>query len=65
MSTIPEPMRIAAVSDLHCTRTSQGSYHALFQQIAGECDLLLLCGDLTDHGLPEEARVLAQELAGI
>jgi Icc-related predicted phosphoesterase len=25
----------------------------------------LLCGDLTDHGLPEEARVLAHELAGV
>jgi len=25
-------------------------------------DALLLCGDLTDYGLPEEANVLAQEL---
>jgi len=65
MSTTRERVRIAAVSDLHCTRTSQGAFHPLFQRIAAEADLLLLCGDLTDHGLPEEARVLAQELAGV
>ena len=28
-----------------------------------EADVLLLCGDLLDHGLPEEARALAQALA--
>jgi len=37
----------------------------MFQQIVGEADVLLLCGDLTDHGLPEEAQVLAHELAGV
>src|SRR5262249_16284200 len=26
-------------------------------------DLLLICGDFTDYGLPEEARVLAREIA--
>lgn len=58
-------VRIAAVSDLHCTKTSQGAYQPLFQQIVGQADVLLLCGDLTDHGLPEEAQVLARELAGL
>jgi Icc-related predicted phosphoesterase len=28
-------------------------------------DVLVLCGDLTDSGLPEEAQVLAGELAGL
>jgi Icc-related predicted phosphoesterase len=65
MNTTSKQMRIAAVSDLHCTRTSQGAFGPLFQRIAGQMDLLLLCGDLTDHGLPEEARVLAGELAGV
>jgi Icc-related predicted phosphoesterase len=65
MNTNRERVRIAAVSDLHCTRTSQGAFQPLFHRVAGEADLLLLCGDLTDHGLPEEARVLAGELAGV
>jgi Icc-related predicted phosphoesterase len=56
-------VRVAAVGDLHCTRTSQGAFQTLFAQIADAADLLLLAGDLTDHGLPEEAKVLAQELA--
>jgi Icc-related predicted phosphoesterase len=60
-----ERIRIAAVSDLHCKKTSQGAFQPLLQQMAEQADVLLLCGDLTDHGLPEEARVLARELAGV
>jgi Icc-related predicted phosphoesterase len=56
-------VRIAAMGDLHCSRTSQGAFQPLFAQIAAAADLLLLTGDLTDHGLPEEARVLTHELA--
>ena len=56
-------VRVAAVGDLHCARTSQGAFQPLFAQIGEAADLLLFTGDLTDHGLPEEARVLAQELA--
>ena len=50
------------MGDLHCTKTSQGAYQALFAKIAESADLLLLAGDLTDYGLPEEARILAKEL---
>ena len=32
-------------------------------QAGRECDVLVLCGDLTDHGLAEEAHVLARESA--
>ena len=53
-------VRVAAVGDLHCTRTSQGAFQALFSRIAESAEVLLLAGDLTDYGLPEEARVLAQ-----
>ncbi len=55
-------LRIAAVADIHCTRTSQGAFQSLFAEIAGSADILLLPGDLTAYGLPEEARVLAREL---
>jgi Icc-related predicted phosphoesterase len=32
-------------------------------QAADSADILLLCGDLTDYGLPEETHVLAEELS--
>jgi Icc-related predicted phosphoesterase len=56
-------IRVAAVGDLHCTRTSQGAFQPLFTRIAETADILLIAGDLTDYGLPDEARVLARELA--
>jgi Icc-related predicted phosphoesterase len=55
-------VRVAAVGDLHCTKTSQGTLQPLFARIADSADVLLLAGDLTDYGLPDEARVLAREL---
>jgi Icc-related predicted phosphoesterase len=55
--------RIAAVADIHCTKTSQGQFTDLFAQANERADVLLLGGDLTDYGLPEEAQVLAKELA--
>lgn len=58
-----ETVRIAAVADIHCTKTSQGALQPLFTQAAASADILLLCGDLTDYGLPEEAHVLVHELA--
>jgi Icc-related predicted phosphoesterase len=54
---------IAAIGDVHYGRTSQGSLQALFAQVATKADLLVLCGDLTDFGLPEEATLLAKDLA--
>jgi Icc-related predicted phosphoesterase len=37
----------------------------LFAEAARRADVLLLCGDLTDYGLAEEARLLAGELEDI
>lgn len=58
-------VRVAAIGDLHCGRTAPEVLHALLQRAAADADLLLLCGDLVDHGLPDEARALARELANI
>src|SRR5262245_43021466 len=59
-------LKLAAVGDLHCTKTSQGKLQALFQQIGQSgADILLLCGDLVDYGQLEEAGVLAKELSPI
>jgi Icc-related predicted phosphoesterase len=58
-------VRIAALGDPHFTRASQGALQPILTQIAESADLLLIAGDLTDHGLPEEARALAHELAAV
>ncbi len=55
-------IRVAVVGDLHCTTQSQGTLAPLFAQAADAAELLLLAGDLTDTGLPDEARVLVREL---
>ncbi|HEY3898154.1 MAG TPA: metallophosphoesterase [Chthoniobacter sp.] len=57
-----QPLRIAAAADLHCTKSSRGHFQPLFAEASKAADVLLLCGDLTDYGLPEEAYVLAEEL---
>jgi len=55
-------IRIAALGDLHVSKTSQGAFQPLFNQINSTADVLVLCGDFTDYGLEEEARILAREL---
>lgn len=37
----------------------------LFAQIAKQADMLLLCGDIVDYGLPEEAVVVAKEISNL
>src|SRR6266536_1417167 len=58
-------VRVAALADLHCTKTSQGAFQPLLTRIGESADLLLLAGDLTDYGLPEEARVVLKELSSL
>jgi Icc-related predicted phosphoesterase len=56
-------VRVAAIGDLHFGRsTPPGSLAPLFAQISESADVLLLCGDLTDYGLAEEARAFVKEL---
>src|SRR5579859_4736988 len=61
----PKSVRIAAVSDLHCGLQGAGAFKALFAEVPERADILVLCGDLTDFGLPDEARILARELAAL
>lgn len=58
-----ETIRFAAVGDIHCRKESAGSLRPFFSQAADAADALLLCGDLTDYGLPEETHVLVEELS--
>lgn len=53
---------MAAVADLHFGRQGPERLRPLFDDISASADLLLLCGDLTDHGQPDEARALAREI---
>src|ERR1700682_6216682 len=57
-----DTLRIAAVADLHTKKTGQGAFQSMFAKASEQADVLLLCGDLTDYGAEEEARVLAKEI---
>ena len=52
-------VRVAAAGDIHCRETRRDETAAMFAEVAPRTDLILLAGDLTAHGEPEEARVLA------
>jgi Icc-related predicted phosphoesterase len=56
-------VRLAAMGDLHYTKTSHGKLKPIFEDVADNADILLLCGDLVDYGLPEETEILAKELS--
>lgn len=65
MPTNVDIVRLAAVSDLHYSKTSQGAMQSLFHQVAEHADVLLIPGDLTDYGAAEEARILAKDIAAL
>src|SRR5437763_3707012 len=55
-------LRIAATADLHYGKHSRGVMHDAFAEISRRADVLLLCGDMTDYGLAEEAEELVADL---
>jgi Icc-related predicted phosphoesterase len=59
------PVRLAALADLHYSKSQPSTFQPLFAQVAETADVLVLCGDLTDYGLAEEARLLAKDLAQV
>jgi Icc-related predicted phosphoesterase len=62
---IGQSIRIAAVADLHYTLGVEASLVPALGKASERADVLLICGDLTHHGLAEEAAGLATELASI
>lgn len=54
--------RVAAVGDIHLGPESHGVLRPAFETLPDCADLLLLAGDLTRHGTPDEALVVAQEV---
>ncbi|WP_282085879.1 metallophosphoesterase family protein [Streptomyces tendae] len=55
-------IRVAAVGDIHMGPDGEGLLRPAFETLSDCADLLLLAGDLTRHGTPEEARVVAREV---
>jgi Icc-related predicted phosphoesterase len=53
------PIRVAAAGDVHADETTRRALAESFARVQDEADLVLLAGDLTTHGQPEQARVLA------
>jgi Icc-related predicted phosphoesterase len=58
-------VRIAAAGDVHCGAHDDGRVREQFANVSREADILLLAGDLTNHGTPEEMQAFAQQLDGI
>ncbi|WP_447040811.1 metallophosphoesterase family protein [Streptomyces sp. DSM 118878] len=58
-------IRVAAVGDIHMGLDSRGVLRPAFETLPDCADLLLLAGDLTRHGTPEEARVVAEEITDL
>ena len=55
--------KVAAMGDLHVKETTIARYRDIFKEISEKADILVLCGDLTDYGLPNEAEILSEELS--
>ena len=55
-------IRIAAAGDVHFDRKSHNRLGQHLQDLSGKADMLLLAGDLTQTGHPEEMMVLANDL---
>ena len=58
-------VRIAAIADLHYTAEDKASLVPIVTEMAEAADIVLICGDLTHHGLAEEAIELAKDLSAV
>jgi len=58
-------IRVAAAGDIHCDEQARDRVEAAFARVQREAQLVLLAGDLTTHGEPEEAAVLADAVRGL
>jgi uncharacterized protein len=58
-------IRVAATADIHCDPHKREAVETAFAAVDGTIDLILLAGDLTTHGEPEQAAVLADACRGL
>jgi len=57
-------IRIAAAGDIHCSEANRDAVAAAFDEAEHDADVILLAGDLTTYGEPEQASVLADICRG-
>jgi uncharacterized protein len=58
-------VRVAAAGDIHCAPENRDAVLTAFDAIEGAADVVLLAGDLTTHGEPEQAEILADACRGM
>ena len=58
-------IRIAAAADVHASESIRERVEAAFARVEDEADVILLAGDLTTTGEPEQAMVLADACRGL
>lgn len=58
-------IRIAAIGDIHFDGRMSGSLRGLFSDICRDAQILVLCGDLTTHGEPDQVASFVEELQGV
>ena len=56
-------LKLATAGDVHCRDSNRDQILEAFAGLSPDTDLLLLAGDLTSHGTPEEAAILAEAVA--
>lgn len=61
----PVSIRMAAAGDVHIREANREQLANAFAALRGEVDLVLLAGDLTTHGEPEQGAWLAEACAGL
>jgi len=54
------PIRLAAAGDVHAEEANHDDLARAFREVDGAVDLVLLAGDLTTYGEPEQAALLAE-----
>lgn len=59
---MPQLPRIAAMADVHYRRKNSEPLAPTYRQLSAAADFLVLCGDITDYGLPEEAEAAVGDL---
>lgn len=56
-------LRIAATGDIHCRDSNREAVVSSFAALGDDVDLVLVAGDLTSHGLVDEAEILCEAAA--
>lgn len=58
-------VRVAAAGDVHASEAKREQIERAFSGVRGEADLVVLAGDLTSHGEPSQAAILAEACRGL